>query len=510
MTPGTTSYDRVPYHGTARFVTHPDRLAVLATLMGLDPPPVSSCRVLEIGCATGKNLTSIALTLPGSRCVGIDLSARQLASAQATAEAIGLTNLDFHTLSLLDLDDSIGEFDYIIVHGLYSWIPPAVQDGLLAVCKKRLSAQGIAFVSYNTYPGWHQRGAVREVLLYHTRHIADPEERVVRARIFLNFLAHVAPHPDRALAVTLRTEAERLKKDDDWYLFHEYLEEENRPLYFAEFIARAASHGMQYVGEAESHLNLDSFPAEVAQALRTMCVDLIELEQHVDFLRDRTFRQTLLCHDNLPLPRLASARAVMQMAATPIAFPVSANPDVTGTGEETFRAFSGSSFTTNSPEIKAAMVILAASSPCAVPCLELWAQVQARLAESASPPQLEVLIGALVKFHLTNLLNLHTSVPLLTNAVSERPVASPLARWEAKCGDPRITNLRHQLVEVPPVERRILRELDGRRDRAALLALLESSLASGEFVRAEGETEKLDKRLESALSRFAGLALLVS
>jgi SAM-dependent methyltransferase len=478
--------------------------------MGLDPPPVASCRVLEIGCGTGKNLTSIALTLPGTHCVGIDLSGTQIATARATAEAIGLSNVEFRALNLLDLDDSFGEFDYIIAHGLFSWIPDAVQDGLLAMCQKRLAPRGIVYISYNTYPGWHQRGVVRDMLLYHTREIPNPQARVDRARLFLNFLASAASDQKGALAVTLCKEAEQLAKVDDFYLYHDILEEENRPLYFAEFAARAAGHGLQYVGDAQFHLNLDRFPGHVVEALRAASADLIELEQNVDFLNDRAFRQTLLCHDNLPLPRKASARTVMQMAVSSMAFPVSANPDVTGNSEETFRSFDNSSFTTNSPDIKVAMVILGSASPRAIPFSELWDRVQAHLAGIVAHPRLDVLIGALVKAHLANLVCLHTWSPVLTNEVSERPVASPLARREATAGDHWISTLRHQSFEVSPLERRVLGELDGQHDRAALLASLEHSLSRGEMELPEAEAANLDRRLESALRRFARLGLLLS
>src|SRR5262245_58637378 len=169
-----TSYDEIPYSNTAFSYTHPDCLATVAALYGLTPPPVDRCRVLELGCGRGGNLIPMALALPDSRFLGIDLSARQIASGQEMVTALGLANIELRPFSILDVDESFGLFDYIICHGVYSWVPAEVQDKILAICARNLAPNGVAYVSYNTYPGWHQRGTVREMLCYHVQQFREP------------------------------------------------------------------------------------------------------------------------------------------------------------------------------------------------------------------------------------------------------------------------------------------------------------------------------------------------
>jgi SAM-dependent methyltransferase len=164
-----TSYDEVPYASDPYPQSHPDQLATVATLFGMAPAPVDRCRVLELGCARGGNLIPLALALPRSRFVGIDSSAHQVVAAREVIAALGLGNIEVSQRSILDVDAGFGSFDYIICHGTYSWVPSEVQDKILAVCARNLAPGGVAYVSYNTYPGWHLRGLVRDLLCYHRR-----------------------------------------------------------------------------------------------------------------------------------------------------------------------------------------------------------------------------------------------------------------------------------------------------------------------------------------------------
>src|SRR5215213_643131 len=134
-----TSYDEVPYHGIALPMTHPDHLAALATLFGMRPAAVEHCRVLELGCAEAGNLIPMAYTLPTSHFVGIDLSSRQIEHGRALAAALDLKNLELHATDMCMIDDRFGQFDYIIAYGVYSWVPPDVQQTILAICQRRLA-----------------------------------------------------------------------------------------------------------------------------------------------------------------------------------------------------------------------------------------------------------------------------------------------------------------------------------------------------------------------------------
>ncbi len=129
-----TSYDEVPYEGYPFPQTHPDRLATVARLLGVGAAPAESCRVLELGCTDGGNLIPMAASLPHSSFLGIDLSGRQIAAARKIIQALALENIEVRHLDIADVGDDFGTFDYIICHGVYSWVPAPIQDEVLRIC----------------------------------------------------------------------------------------------------------------------------------------------------------------------------------------------------------------------------------------------------------------------------------------------------------------------------------------------------------------------------------------
>ena len=170
-----TGYDRVPYPGDPFPQTHPDRLATVATLFGLRPAAPDGCRVLELGCGDGGNLVPMAYGLPGGSFRGIDLSVRAIERAQALAGALKLENVRFERA---DVSAANGEFDYVIAHGVYSWVEPPARDALLAACRRCLAPNGVAYVSYDVLPGGHLREITRQMLRWHLRDVDEPEQRI--------------------------------------------------------------------------------------------------------------------------------------------------------------------------------------------------------------------------------------------------------------------------------------------------------------------------------------------
>ncbi len=289
-------YNAIPYTTLPRLATHPDRLAAVGVLYGMSPAPVTRCRVLEIGCGDGSNLIPMAYALPDSRFTGIDLAAAPIAAGCGTAGALGLGNISLEAADLRDIGSEYGEFDYILAHGVYSWVPPDVRDRLIAVCRERLAPQGIAFVSYNVYPGRHLRQMLREMMFYHTRNEPEPGERVAKARWFLQLLRD--SRTTGGWHAMLEQEIGAMLERPEGSLFHDDLAEFNDPVYFRDFAAHAGRHGLQYLGEADLHEMFD-----LNNSLAWVGSDALEREQYRDFLRVRRFRQTLLCRDEIPLQR---------------------------------------------------------------------------------------------------------------------------------------------------------------------------------------------------------------
>src|SRR3954467_8219921 len=157
----TTPYDRIPYPPRMHPQAPPDRLATMARLFGLDAPPLETCRVLELGCGEGGNLIPAAFSLPQASFRAIDLSPSAVATAAATARDLQLTNIDVQPMDIRDFPVDAGAFDYIIAHGVYSWLPPDVRERLLGICRDHLAANGVAYVSFNTYPGHRLREIAR-------------------------------------------------------------------------------------------------------------------------------------------------------------------------------------------------------------------------------------------------------------------------------------------------------------------------------------------------------------
>ena len=297
------SYDAVAYPSHPLPQAHPDRLATLAALFGLSPAPPERCRVLELGCGDGANLVPLAYALPDSRFLGIDLAETAVAKGRAVARELGLANAELRHADLMELPSDLGEFDYVIAHGLYSWVPAPVRDRILKICADHLAPQGVAYVSYNTFPGGRVRQMIRDMMRFHVRDFPEPERRIAQSRSLVKFLAegHTAEGPYRDL---LREELRRVGfEKDEAVLYHDDLSEVNDPVYFHEFAAHAAAHGLQYLGEADFFEMQDRlYPPHIAKELRELGErDVLLKEQYLDFLKLRRFRQTLLCRRGVPM-----------------------------------------------------------------------------------------------------------------------------------------------------------------------------------------------------------------
>lgn len=522
----TNTYDEVPYLSVPLPATHPNRLATLAALFGLHTAPVEHCRVLELGCATGGNLIPMAYTLPHSTFVGIDLSPRQIAQGQAMIDALELTNITLQALDVLDIEANFGTFDYIIAYGIYSWVPPAVQERILTVCKRHLAPDGVAFVSYNTYPGWHMRAAVREMLLYHSQHFAGIQQRTEQSWGLLSFLVDATATLSKHVSgidtyhQMLQQERELLRDKPEFYLIHEHLEPENHPVYFYQFVERVEREGLQYLGDARISTMLSStLPPDIAQTIETVAPHAIAVEQYMDFLLNRTFRQSMLCHNAILLQRdLRPERLTSFQFAAP-AQPVGPDdpsylPDVAK-----FRAPGGSVVSLRSALTNTALRHLIDIWPQALPFDELLTVARERVAREGEPQSddAEMLANTLLRCYILDLVELRMHTPLFTLEAGKQPVASHLARLQVQ-SNTTVTNMCHEQVELDPISAHLLPALDGSRDRTALIELLEQAFATGNMIQEDGATlsedatqrrQMLEALLDRCLDMLARAALIM-
>jgi methyltransferase-like protein/SAM-dependent methyltransferase len=524
--PLRTSYDDVPYPAMPRLYAHPDHLAVVATLLGLCPARADHCRTLELGCADGGNLIPLAYAYPESTFLGIDQSVVEIRKGEELREALGLGNIELRAMNVLDVDDRLGYFDFIICHGVYSWVPAAVQDKILEIYARQLAPDGIGFVSYNTFPGWHMRGMIRSMMLVHDRRFRDhpPQQRIDQARALLAFLAEAYPQQQTPYRVLLRSHLDLLSKCSDSYLFHEYLEECNEPIYFTDFCERLAVKGLRFLSETafDCLVPSTSFPPAVLGRLQAMASNLLEFQQYSDFLHNRPFRETLICHARLQPNYGVRADRLAAFHVASLLRPSVQNPDLTSDLPAEFTSVDGISLTSPIPIVKAALTFLSEIWPRPVPFDELVNEARSRLS-GPIPSDYAADAQALGKALLTayasagrDLVKLWLCPPAFSSEVNARPLASRLARLQSASSN-RVTNMRHEPVILNPFDARLLRLLDGTRDREDLIEALRDGCQETEFSVLQGGqpvTEvsqvsyRLDESIDECLHRFAKTSLL--
>lgn len=522
----STTYDEIPYESHPFPATHPTNLAAVAHLHGLNPPGLEHCRVLELGCASGGNLLPMAQLFPDMSLVGIDLSSRQIAEGQLVAHQLGLKNLRLEAANILSIDDSIGEFDYIIAHGVYSWVPPAVQHKILELCHQLLTPHGVAFVSYNTFPGWYSRGMVRDMLRFQVRDIQSPREQTRRGREFLEFLVNSVSDPKSLHALRLKEESLALEGKSDHYFFHEYLESDNEPLFFHQFLDRAREAGLKFLSEARFSEMAGVLPPSVRKQLQEFAPDFVSREQTLDFLRNRTFRRTLLCRDDAPSHLIPDASAIRSLFFTAHAAPVNPALDTSGDKVEQFRTAEGVTLSTNNPMMKTALAMLYSVWPSSVSFDELWSSTVYRLTENgqANPllygtaqdrPDPSVMLPLLLQCTASDLVEIHAHRRPVTLDISERPLTTPYARWQAASSEV-VTTLTHHIAPISSFDRLILRCLDGRTDRGKIKELIMPYIEQNpELLSEMGETNEamntdaaVSRQVDEGLQRIARHALL--
>ncbi|MEZ4265983.1 MAG: class I SAM-dependent methyltransferase [Myxococcota bacterium] len=472
MLPATNdaSYRAMSYAGCAHHDTHPMYIRPIATLLGLEPAPLSRCRVLELGCAEGRNLLPMAAGHPDARFVGLDLSERHIQVARECASALGLGNIQFVAADIEESGDDLGTFDYILVHGVYSWVPEAARRRVMALCRALLAPQGVAYISHNIYPGWHRKDAVRRMMLHQIRDVESPADQVAAAKALIQFLSDAASPNDPSYAAWLKDEADFLAGCDDFYVFHEHIAVHNEPTYFHEFMAEAHAHGLQFVADAFLPANFGKMMPDALcqELLRHSGPERLDFEQHCDFLLNRTFRKTLLCRDDAPVampPRLASWADTHALCPFEPAPDVEADPGLTAWRK-------GPLVVNVSPPIEALLEILAARWPCSMPVAELFAAYCERAEDGgAEESTLEAFCGQLFTPAIFELIQI-SAVPVISGVSAERPELTASVRHQLHTRATPLTTAHHNTATLTEPLRELALLADGTRDLDQLAAAL--------------------------------------
>ncbi|HXT09754.1 MAG TPA: class I SAM-dependent methyltransferase [Roseiarcus sp.] len=479
------SYDATPYPSAPMQRSHPGRLAAQAVWRGLRAPDAARARVLEIGCASGGNLLALAAALPKARLLGVDLSPAQIAAGEARRQRCGLDNVELRAASFEAIDD--GEFDFIICHGVYSWIPEPLREALLRVVKARLAPDGLAMVSFNVLPGWRLMQIARDSMLLNARLIDDPAERAEKTRQLFGLLA-TQSSDKRSYGKFWRNEAQRMAAGGDAYLAHEIFEEANAPETFADFAARAASHGLAYLGESVAVANNEADLApEGAETIRALAGgDRLKAETYIDIFSGRSFREALLIHAGrapAPTPQLGSLHAIPAL-----------DFEIADEDGDAFRL-----------SIKDTELVIRNSG--AAPAMR---RLVARRPASCAVADLGEVDEAL-RIAVENGLVAVSTLPVVCAVkLAERPRIWPFAAMEALASDRAVT-LRHSAFQFAPLQRFLAPLLDGTLTRDDLIAAAMEQSRSGALTVSGpdgpiADPAEIDRRLAAGVdSALAGL-----
>ena len=297
------SYDELTYKSAAFAQSSPYKLEACATLLGINPPPCKNAKVLEIGCSFGGNLIPFAVNNENARVVGIDLSGEQIRRGKEIVKEIGLQNLELIHGDICEFK-SDEKFGYIIAHGVFSWVPDFVKDAILRVVRENLSQNGVAFISYNVYPGWKVKDIIRDIMLLAAKDKDSTEERLKAAReallVYKDFLLTKDNeyYEKKIPAKMLMHWVEEVLSKSDFYIAHEFLEDINDPFYFKDFNSMLVKSGLTYLCEytLEDIFVPDLGISRVDDYKNDKFKDRIDLEQFMDIVNNKVFRQSLIVH----------------------------------------------------------------------------------------------------------------------------------------------------------------------------------------------------------------------
>ncbi len=473
----SNAYDAMPYPPYSFPATHIGRLGAIGRIFGLPTAAPDNARMLELGCSSGTNLLAMAQLFPAAEFVGLDSSERQIESARETLAATGLTNVRFLHADIADPGEDLGLFDYVISHGIYSWVPVGVKEAILRTSRENLKPGGVAYVSYNVLPGWRMRGALRDMMLMHTTGIPDMAGKVEQGKALIQFLAESCAE-DTPYGKYLQEELELLRNADDGYIAHEFFEAENDALYFSDFLKAAAAAQLQYLGDTEpATMIAENLSAKAAATLRSLHLNLLATEQYMDFLRNRMFRNTLLCHAEAALSRNIDPQCLADLHVNP---PVALKQPWAEGRPAVFVGPGGAETSLSEPvqaELFSRVAALRGGSRPATEILEATAcAFPERFAGRDTRAVRNDLGRLLIQGYFRRMVDF-TLGPLsqrYSAAPAEAPEALPLARWQGSRGL-RVSSPRLEMLTTDSFVGKFLSLCDGTRDRTALLEALGES-----------------------------------
>ncbi len=474
------AYDQVAYPGAADPRIQLRNLEVTAAMFGAQPAELSRCRVLELGCADGTNLLPFAIEFPESHFVGVDLAEERIRVAKEVADEAGIQNVQFHHASVVDLDSSLGVFDYILCPGVFSWVTDEVRQAILRVCRECLAPAGVAAVSYNTLPGWNASSTLRDFIRQCVDTTDEPAKQIADARNAVEFLA--ANAPANATHATYYARArDRLRRSSDTYLYHDYIADQIQAFYFREFEALANDHRLKFVGEADFR-HSSGFGLDLSGRTAVVQTPPADREQLLDFLLNTGYRSSMLCYESCNLdPRIQHEwirefNLALNDPLNDFTFDVSSPEPLT-------LPFEKGAVTVTDVMVKASLRHLMDRWPATVKVDELYAAAREMCKAFSSAESVqheiegpEVLARTVLAFYGAGLIKPFKTTPVVVDQVSSHPKVTPLLRAATARGLEIVNQWHQNIRDLSANERFLLSLLNGTRDVETLATIYEKSV----------------------------------
>ena len=520
-----TSYNEIPYLGRVHNQTHIEYIALAAKLFQLEYPAIENCRVLELGCGDGSNTLMMAYNLPKAQFVGIDGSTTQIATGKKAIEFAGLQNIELHAMDIMDIDASFGQFDYVICHGVFSWVPPAVREKILTICKERLTAHGIGYISYNAYPAWKQHEMLRDMMRFHALRMPEAKEQIAQARALVQFLGEHIPHQTDSYGQFIQSQVEFISGLTEEYLYHEYLETYNQPFWFHEFVRLLADNHLQYLGDINlSAMTNMNWPEETKNILNEISPSQYELEQYMDMLRCRRFRYSLCIHDSRTITRTIEPHVFQDVYISYKACPKWTHIEPTEElNEELDRLLTNHTdvdeSTINQHSIyKTIFSVLHYAWPKRLHFQELIQIVEEETNQIISAQEKLDLAELLQTLYFQEVIRIHLCNPPLVNHISDKPKLSDISRYLATYQEI-IATQNHDMVALKKTWiLDLVQELDGTKTIAEITNIVWNKMETGEIpperfpegqdLSSTKKRELLESRIEESLYSFLENAAL--
>ena len=454
------------YIGTLILNTFLHHLSVCSSWNSGPNQPIERFHVVELGCGDGTNLITLAFRYQQATFIGIDVCETAINHALNIVDKLGLDNIHFECKDVRNLDSSeVNRSDFVLVHGLYSWVPENTRSAILSFCAENLKPNGLAYISYNAQPGWSTRALVRETLLRsrQVQEAAVEDKGYVAIQVAQQLLEDL-PSRDYASAVLLVDELERVVHGAPWYVFHEYLAEFNEGFWLRDFVEKARSFGLEYVADAQFCRPEGQVPQSLRDSLAERELDQVEQEEIADLLCNRFFHASILCRADAPRSDLTH-REIVDKVHIATSIEALSEPFQLDEGVvENFEGRGGAEVTIDTALTKAVILLLANIWPLGMRFEEVYEKAVAFLTQhgfEADTEKKEVLADELIRLFECGQVDFRLQENQnVVETLQDYPHAHALARYEAEHREA-LTTPYHIPVLFEPEEMALIRAADG-------------------------------------------------